>query len=264
MEQLEKRQEYFEISFDIEDSRIPVGELITYLHNTEKLFKSINESLEPDKKYDKIELDVLALEKGSFIIAFVISTTSAVLGTVLGGLALNYLSRKNPPKEYKPGEEDILAALASIFDTVNNDHRITDITITYEDKDKDNNIERKKITLSKETLLENRNVYHEEVGQRVWFKEKIQLKVLSPLSYYFYGKPEVIVEFEDGKVFYAEIEDIDFIKNTLNQNIVITKDDVIIADLDCFLKQEEIGIVAHYSITKVHSCQKHQHFESLY
>lgn len=65
---MKSQQEFFELTLNIEDSRISAVELIAYLSNAEKLFKSINQTLNAKYAvgYDDISIDILALEKGSF------------------------------------------------------------------------------------------------------------------------------------------------------------------------------------------------------
>lgn len=62
------QQEFFELTLNIDDSRISAIELIGFLSNTEELFKSINQTLNSKYAvgYDSVSIDVLALEKGSF------------------------------------------------------------------------------------------------------------------------------------------------------------------------------------------------------
>ena len=81
-------QEFFELKLDIEESRISSEELIAYLRNIDKMFKSINNALNAKTAigYDLIEIDVLALEKGSFRIPICINKKT--VETILVGVGI--------------------------------------------------------------------------------------------------------------------------------------------------------------------------------
>ena len=81
-------QEFFELKLDIEESRISSEELIAYLRNIDKMFKSINNALNAKTAigYDLIQRDVLALEKGSFRIPVCINKKRAE--TILVGVGI--------------------------------------------------------------------------------------------------------------------------------------------------------------------------------
>jgi len=246
MEQQEKRQEYFELSFDIDDSRIPVGELIMYLHNTEKLLKSINESLEPNQEYNNVELDVLALEKGSFTIAFAITKTIGsfawgILAGVMANLLTNNITQKQ--KEFLSENEKAIKSLVNILNTIKNNSRIKKVFLIIESTDG----EKEKITISRETLINTLMDYHEKYGQRVWRKKNVTIKVDS-----LWGR-KILGQINDGEWITAEIEDVDFLKIIASQNNSLFMKDSINVDLECILKDDNGIIDYYYNITKVHN-----------
>lgn len=233
MEQLKQQQEYFALSLKIDDSRIPVGDLVDYLHNTEKLFKSINESLEPGEKYDKVELDVLALEKGSFTIAFLIIKT--IIGPfalgVLASLVANLLTNKITSKQEKSllDNENIVKSVVNILNIMKNDPRIHGFTLTYDTIDG----KRETISITKEMLSETLNAYHREFSLRIWLKRNVTLKIDSVFGAKVKGM------LEDGEWITAEITDAQFLDTMSSLSFMLYMMDSIDVDLECVLKQEK-------------------------
>ena len=66
--ELTESQEFFELTLNVETSRVPAAHLIEYLRNTDKLFKSINQTLNEKYAigYNEITLEVVPFEEGSF------------------------------------------------------------------------------------------------------------------------------------------------------------------------------------------------------
>lgn len=160
------QQEFFELTLNIDDSRISAIELIGFLSNTEELFKSINQTLNSKYTvgYDSVSIDVLALEKGSFKMPLCIKKIAnnpifaSTAGTLLGGIALNLLSNNANLQTITVGNDNVVIENKDLRDNRNTIHAVSniakmtletdgirDISVTYE-KDNGN---KKKFVLQK-------------------------------------------------------------------------------------------------------------------
>lgn len=112
------QQEIFELSLGIDDSRISPSDLIDFLANTEKLLNSINETLNTKFSigFDNIDIEVIALEKGSFKIPLCIKkitknpTFVAIVGAVLAPLATNLFTNNQKEQKVYYGEAYVVVS----------------------------------------------------------------------------------------------------------------------------------------------------------
>lgn len=110
------QQEFFELCLNTKGNSISTDDLIAYLTNANKLITSINQTLNTKYSigFDQIEVEVIALEKGSFKIPLCIkkitnnATFASIAGSVIGGLALNLLTKNPEPQTVHYGEDTVI------------------------------------------------------------------------------------------------------------------------------------------------------------
>lgn len=277
MEQVKVRQEYFEMAFNVDDGRLSVEDLITYLENTNELFKSINDSLYRPHggiAFSSLSLDVLALDKGSFKIKYDIIKKSltenkdfrdlalGIIASMIGGLALNLFYGPQINTIVNPSirreimkDEKTIKSVVNIINTALSDERINGVSITYEPIEG----QREKVTLSRETLKSSLDAYHEKYGRRVWLKEKVEIEILKIKGDY------MICEIEgDHNIIDVDIDDLHkqieivslmlYQKNERWRRPNLEPGDILIVDVECILEQDEITQKTNirYSILKVY------------
>lgn len=173
--------EYFELSFNIDDSRLSSKELRSYLLQFEKLVDSINQTLRyrfSEESYDKISIDVLAIEHGSFKIPLLFKkenieriknqlkdltknpTVAIIIGEIVVHLLTSGLNRpvdvpavQEPPRIEKNvflENSDTVKAIKKISKMAIDNDSIRDLTVIYEN----GNGEKEKIQISKMVLQE--------------------------------------------------------------------------------------------------------------
>lgn len=261
------QQEFFELTLNVEDCRISAVELIAYLSNTEKLFKSINQTLNAKYAvgYDDVSIDVLALEKGSFKIPCIVKKVMnnplfvSTAGTLLGGMALNLLSNNTDSQTIPTDNTNItisyqqLLENRSTIDAVGNIAKmaigtdsIRDISVTYEK----NGGERERVSISKETLVEVANERIELVDNMENLQTNVTLEIVSPV---FINKPTSWKVLYNGSPITAKMTDENFLETMDIQRIAFAKGDVIVADLESVATNTDIGIKLKHYIKKVHS-----------
>ena len=102
--------EFFELRLGVEDSRISSKDLISYLTNIETMFNSVNKvlNIKDTLGYDSIEIDVLALEKGSFKIPIsikkiasktLIGVATTVIGEITASAIKSIVAQRDPQRE---------------------------------------------------------------------------------------------------------------------------------------------------------------------
>ena len=240
----EIQNEYFELTLNVEKSSLSVTDLVMYLSNTEKLFDSINRTLNVKYSigYENVSIDVLALEKGSFRIPLVlkkivnnplfISTT----GTLLGGIALNLLQNNLNPQTIPTNNDSVVVENKDFLDSKNTIEAVGNIA--------------RLAVQTKEVL--SQVMYDEcEVSDNMEnILEKVTLEIVSPV---FMDKPLSWRVSYDGRQINAKMMDKDFLETMDLQRIAFAKGDVIVADLQTIATNTNNGIKLRYSIIKVHS-----------
>ncbi len=263
----EVQNEYFELTLNVEKSSLSVTDLVMYLSNTEKLFNSINRTLNTKYSigYENISIDVLALEKGSFRIPLVLKKIVnnplfiSTAGTLLGGIALNLLQNNLNPQTIPTNNDSVVVENKVFLDSKNTIEAVgniarlavqtddvKDVSITYQKND--GNME--KVSITKEVL--SQVMYDEfEVSDNMEnILEKVTLEIVSPV---FMDKPLSWRVSYDGRQINAKMMDKDFLETMDLQRIAFAKGDVIVADLQTIATNTNNGIKLRYSIIKVHS-----------
>lgn len=264
------QRESFELRLNTEGHSISSSDLIAYLTNATKLIISINQTL--NAKYaigfDLVEVDVIALEAGSFKIPLSIKkitnnqTFANIVGSVIGGLILNLFVNNNEPQTIQYGEaqvvvtaEELLSnkktanAVGSIAKMAVESEEINGITITYEKA----NGESEEVSISKRSL--SQIMYDEPEDESLSNTiSNVTLEIVSPV---FVDKPASWKVTYDGRTFTAKMTDEDFLETMTLQKISFAKGDVIIADMEVVAKTTERGIRLYHYIRKVHRYPKY-------
>lgn len=263
------QKEFFELRLGTKGYCISTYDLIAYLSDTNKLITSINQTL--NTKYaigfDQIEIDVVALERGSFKIPLWIKkitkneTFANIAGSVIGGLILNLFTNNSEPQTIHVGNDIVSItndellknknttnALGNIAKMAVESDYIKDLTVTYEKP----NGEQEEVTISKNTLSKVMYEVSEEesISNMV---TNITLEIVSPV---FVDKPASWKVTYDNKTFTAKMTDEDFLEEMNLQKLSFAPGDVIIADMEVVAKTTERGIRLKYYICKVHKYPK--------
>lgn len=266
------KSEYFEFSLNIDESRISSTDLISYLSNTQILCQAINSTLNAKFSigYDNIEIDVLAIEKGSFKIPLCIKKITrnplfaSITGTIIGGVVVNLLTNQNTSYSIQTPIESIEVTNADFLESTNTKHAIgriaqlaietdglKDVSMKYEKENGDY----EKVTIAKETLsqiaYENNNIESEQMTN---LQEQVRLEIVSPV---FLDKPSTWKVLYNNTAISAQMADVDFLDTMDVQKIAFAKGDAIIADLECIVTNTANGIKQKYYIRKVHSYPKY-------
>ena len=264
------QRESFELRLNTEGHSISSSDLIAYLTNTNKLITSINQTLNVKYAigYDLVEVDVIALEAGSFKIPLSIKkitnnqTFASIVGSVIGGLILNLFVNNNSPQTIQHGEtqivvttDDLLSnkktanAVGSIARMAVESEEINGITITYEKV----NGEPEEVSINKRSL--SQIMYDEPEDESLSNTiSNVPLEIVSPV---FVDRPASWKVTYDGKTFMAKLTDEDFLETMTLQKISFAKGDVIIADMEVEAKTTERGIRLYHYIRKVHRYPKY-------
>ena len=263
------QQEFFEFRINTRGNGIPAYDLIAYLTNANKLIMSINGTLNTKYSigFDQIEVDVIALEKGSIKIPLCIkkithnATFASIVGSVIGILASNLLSNNTEPQTVHVGEDVVIVtsdellknkktanAVGSIAKMAVESDGIQDITVTYEKT----NGEQEQVTINKRTL--SQVMYDEPEDESISnMVTNVTLEIVSPV---FVDKPASWKVTYDNKTFPAQMTDEDFLEKMNLQKLSFAPGDVIIADMEVVAKTTERGIRLKHYIRKVHKYPK--------
>jgi hypothetical protein len=262
-----EQMEYFELTLNVPNSSIPAADLVQYILNTDKLFKSINLTLNEKYSlgYQSVELDISAFEEGSFKIPVKVRkrVINAVLGVtygVLGNYAYAMLNNNSGTDEVTLSDGqvvvvdyDVLRKNKSTVDSVNmianlaigNDN-ISDVSITYQKNDGN----KERVTISKETLKKTAELKLED-EQMTSLQTQIRLEIVSPV---LIDEPASWrVSYNGGTPFMAKMLDTDFIETLESGGIAFGKGDAIIADMETIVTITDKGPKTKYQIIKVHS-----------
>lgn len=250
-----------------EGHSISSSDLIAYLTNINKLITSINQTL--NAKYtigfDLVEVDVIALEAGSFKIPLSIKkitnnpTVATIAGGVISGLILNLFVNNNEPQIIQYGEDRVVVTAEELLrnkETANavggiarmavESEKINGITITYEKADG----EPEEVSISKRSL--SQVMYNEPEDESLSNTiSNVSLRIISSV---YVGNSTLWKATYDNRIITVKITDKSFL-NKKNISMLV-KGCEIIADLEVIAKTTEKGINVTYYIRKVHECRK--------
>ena len=229
--------EQIQLSLGIEDSMVPIYELVPILEGFQGITLSLNDTL--NKVYscgfDKVSVNVQGLEHGSFRIPFSIDKFSErifcpLVTTVIGNLIFWYLTADKPQIDVQLSNDQILVERAEVLrnkmtkDSVNkiartviNSDKISDLSLKYID---DNN---------------------QEVAVRI---DKNRLARMISVQWK--------VRY-DGKVRPMKMNDLGFLELIGRRDIAFSKGDIITCDIQITETTEVDGSVkTKYVIVQVH------------
>ena len=250
--ELVELKEFFQLTLNVQDSHVPVAELIEYLQNTNRLFKGINQTLNEKYAvgYNCIELDVVPFEEGSFKIPIWVKKTvynpyvvNSVV-TIMGIIVTSLLSNKQETHELEVNHDTVQVenkkllenkttayALSNIANLAIHNDSISDISVTYEKK----NGERENLRISK-TILSKVAEY------------RITMEIVSPV---FSDEPSNWRVRINDRIYTARMKDADFLETMNVQGIAFGKGDTIVADFETVVTDVAIEGRPKYNITKV-------------
>lgn len=257
--------EQIQLTLGIEDSLVPIEELIPILEGFQGVTLSINETLNKTYScgFDKVTVQVLGFEHGSFRIPFSIDKFSErifcpVLSTVIGGLIVWYLTTDNAQMNIQlPNEEvsveriefernkKVRDSVNKIAKTVINSDKITNLSLKYRD---DENQE-VSVQINKNQLARRiTDVDGDVVVQNI---SNVRLEIVSPTLEAKSVQWKVRYE---GKVRSMKMNDLGFLELIGRRDIAFSKGDIITCNIQITEITEIDGSVkSKYVITQVHN-----------
>ena len=254
--------EFFELRLGIEDSRISSKDLISYLMNIETMFNSVNKvlNIKDTLGYDSIEIDVLALEKGSFKIPISIKkiaskTLIGVATTVIGEITVSAIksivAQRDPQRErietqYIIEDKDSIESIKRIADLALSNNSVKSLDMTYE-----NNGQKTNVKMTREDIKVIAEVEAKDnTEEQCQFLKKERLEIVSPV---FKEEPSKWKVKLRGKTISAIIIDRDFLDMMLQSEISFAKGDSIVADIEILEKKTPKRKSYVYRIVTVHN-----------
>lgn len=256
--------EFFELTLNVPNSKIPITELVEYLRNTDKVFKGVNQTL--NEKYsigfNSISIEVIPFEEGSFKIPVWIKKVAkntvlmAALGTVLGDIVAVLLKNELGIHEIQVNDDTVVVedkkllenkstadALSTIANLTLHNDSIRDISVTYEKSDG----EREIVCITKTTLT---RVAEYGIDSEVtnYLQTNVTLEIVSPV---FSDGPSNWKVRYNSRVLSAKMMDTDFLEIMGAKGIAFGKGDTIVADLETEMTDAVAGGRPRYNITKV-------------
>lgn len=254
--------EFFELRLGVEDSRISSKDLISYLTNIETMFNSVNKvlNIKDTLGYDSIEIDVLALEKGSFKIPIsikkiasktLIGVATTVIGEITASAIKSIVAQRDPQRErietqYIIEDRDSIESIKRIADLALGNNSIKSLDITYEEDGQKTNINmtREEIKTLSEVDIKD------DMEETCHLLKSEQLEIVSPV---FIDEPSKWKVKLRGKTISATIIDRDFLDMILQSEISFAKGDAIVADIEILEKKTKKRKSFIYRIIAVHN-----------
>lgn len=269
--------ETFELVLDtINGSFVSADELVSILANSQKLLKSINHTL--NKKYnigyDVVDVDVLALESGSFKISCCLrkSVSDILVGTTVGVLSPLLLSviQDNPaPVVYNINDSEVTITQDTLYENKETRKSVVEIAKTAVESENIRALSMKyertdgvheEIRIEKETLSNLSQMPIEDDIIRESYIRKSRLVITRP-NLEAEDKKWGVRD-ESGHNFNATMCDEDFLEKMGTSNIAFGRGDVIVADVETIIQTNE-GQRSSYSymIRKVYEYPKYKKTE---
>lgn len=257
--------EQIQLTLGVEDSLVSIDELIPILDGFQGITLSINETLNKVYScgYDKISVDVLGFEHGSFRIPFCIDKLSErifspIFTNVIGSLIFWYLTCESPqtniqlPNEQITVERAVLMQNKKTKDSVNkiastviNSDKISTLSLKYTDE----NNQEVSVSIDKnrlEGMLSD--VEGDVVVQNV---PNVRLEIVSPT---LEAKSVQWKVRYNGKVRAMKMNDLGFLELIGRRDIAFSKGDIITCDIQITETTEVDGEVkTKYVIVQVHN-----------
>lgn len=269
--------ETFELVLDtIEESFVSANELVNILTNSQKLLKSINHTL--NKKYnvgyDVVDVDILALEPGSFKINCRLRkyVNDIMVGTTVGVLSPLLLSviQENPtPVVYNISDSEVIITKDALYENKETRKSVVEIAKTAVESENIRALSMKyertdgvleEIRIEKEELSNLSQMPIEDEVCRETYTQKSRLVITRP-NLEAEDKKWGVRD-ESGHNFNATMCDEDFLEKMGTSNIAFGRGDVIVADVETIIQTCE-GQRSSYSymIRKVYEYPKYKKTE---
>ena len=260
-------RELFDLILEVDNGTVTSSELIRYLLGMETLMKSINHTL--NRKYgigfDQVELNIIALEKGSFKIStfikkllehpYTLASLTAIISAAMTALLsgkketiIYHINNSNVEIKYEVLVEnkESVRAVSNIARTTVNSDGIKSLAIEYEvEKDKKLRVDIEKKTL-KGLIVDDIDIPEKESHTLY----QARLVTVAPVL----EAEQAMWRFKHGeRKLSAKMADEDFLKRMDEEKIAFAMGDVIIADIETIvtMKSDDTPDVKHY-IRKVH------------
>lgn len=257
--------EQIQLTLGIEDSMVPIDELVPILEGFQGITLSFNDIL--NKVYscgfDKVSVEVLGFEHGSFRIPFSIDKFSErifcpVLTSVMGGIIVWYLTTDTPQMDVQLSNDKILIERAEVLrnkmtkDSVNkiartviNSDKISNLSLKYTDV----NNQEVAVRIDKNRLA--RMISDVEGDVVVQDVPNVRLEIVSPT---LEAKSVQWKVRYDGKVRPMKMNDLGFLELIGRRDIAFSKGDIITCDIQITETIEVDGSVkTKYVIVQVHN-----------
>lgn len=257
--------EQIQLTLGIEDSMVPIDELVPILEGFQGITLSFNDIL--NKVYscgfDKVSVEVLGFEHGSFRIPFSIDKFSErifcpVLTSVIGGIIVWYLTTDTPQMDVQLSNDKILIERAEVLrnkmtkDSVNkiartviNSDKISNLSLKYTDE----NNQEVAVRIDKNRLA--RMISDVEGDVVVQDVPNVRLEIVSPT---LEAKSVQWKVRYDGKVRPMKMNDLGFLELIGRRDIAFSKGDIITCDIQITETIEVDGSVkTKYVIVQVHN-----------
>lgn len=262
--ELVEAKEFFQLTLNVQNSQVPIAELIEYLRNTDKLFKGVNQTL--NEKYaigfNTIELEIVPFEEGSFRIPIWIKKVAknpyfaGVVITVIGEIIACLLKNELGIHEVQLQDQTVVVedkkllenktttdALSTIACLAIHNDSINDISVTYEKSNGD----RENIRISR-TVLTQVAEYCTEEEVSSYLQTNLTLEIVSPV---FSDEPSNWKVRYNDRIYSAKMKDTDFLEIMNAKGIAFGKGDTIVADFETVVTDVVKGGKTRYNITKV-------------
>lgn len=257
--------EQIQLTLGIEDSMVPIDELVPILEGFQGITLSFNDIL--NKVYscgfDKVSVEVLGFEHGSFRIPFSIDKFSErifcpIVTTVISNLIFWYLTTDTPQKDVQLSNSQILIERAEVLrnkmtkDSVNkiartviNSDKISNLSLKYTDE----NNQEVAVRIDKNRLA--RMITDPEGDVVVQNVPNVRLEIVSPT---LEAKSVQWKVRYDGKVRPMKMNDLGFLELIGRRDIAFSKGDIITCDIQITETIEVDGSVkTKYVIVQVHN-----------
>lgn len=257
--------EQIQLTLGIEDSTVPIDELVPILEGFQGITLSFNDIL--NKVYscgfDKVSVEVLGFEHGSFRIPFSIDKFSErifcpIVTTVISNLIFWYLTTDTPQKDVQLSNSQILIERAEVLrnkmtkDSVNkiartviNSDKISNLSLKYTDE----NNQEVAVRIDKNRLA--RMITDLEGDVVVQNVPNVRLEIVSPT---LEAKSVQWKVRYDGKVRPMKMNDLGFLELIGRRDIAFSKGDIITCDIQITETIEVDGSVkTKYVIVQVHN-----------
>lgn len=257
--------EYLELSLGVDDSSLPIADVISLLDGVQCIAVSLNKSL--NKVYtcgfDEVTVEVIGFEHGSLKIPLCIKKVcsqfvSPIGKEVIAGLILWYLTTNGDIFKLRTPQEEVnierteIARSRAVRDSVNkiastviNSDKITNLSLKY----KDDNNQEVSVTVDKHQL--SQAIAPDDDVTDYTNVPNVVLQIVSPTLEAKSVQWKVRYE---GKVRAMKMNDLGFLALVDSRDIAFSKGDILRCDIQIIDTENADGSIKRkYVITRVHS-----------